>query len=70
MARTITLAAINANPKNRGAFGNKAGFTADAEFKYSKNFTIVKPKPSNAMAVRSHERIVRSRLRRVRIDEK
>lgn len=70
MARTITPAAMRANPKSLGASGSKAGFTPEAVLKYSKNFTIVKPKPSKAMAVRSHERSVRSRLSRVRIHEK
>jgi len=70
MARTITPAAMRANPKSLGACGSKAGFTPEAVLKYSKNFTIVKPKPSKAMAVRSHERSVRSRLSRVRIHEK
>src|SRR5262249_29914349 len=40
------------------------------EWKRSKNCTIVKPKPISATEVRTHDIIVRSRLKRVRIHEK
>src|SRR5262245_29303964 len=61
---------MSVSPRYRGACGRSAGATPSAEWSRSKNCTIVKPNPISATEVRTHDIIVRSRLRRVRIHAK
>ena len=50
--------------------GKYAGSTPGVCWMRAKNWTIVKPKPISAVAVRTHDIIVRSMLSRVRSQEK
>ena len=53
---------INASPRNFGAAGWRAVLTPGRSCMRAKNWTIVKPKPIRATAVRIHDIIVRSTL--------
>src|SRR6476660_1692698 len=61
---------ISASPRSRAASGKAAGRAPGICPRRSKNWTIAKPKPISATAVRIHDIIVRSMLRRVRIQPK
>src|SRR5215831_8027651 len=61
---------ISASPRYRGACGRTAARAPGVSSKCSRYWTIAKPKPISATAVRSHDIIVRSRLRRVRTQAK
>jgi len=50
--------------------GENAGATPGVSWMRAKNWTIVKPKPISAVAVRTHDIIVLSTLRRVRSQER
>src|SRR6185312_3602566 len=70
MSSARTPHEIRASPRFRGAFGYSAGRTPGICCKRSRNWTIAKPQPISATAVRIHDIIVRSMLRRVRIQLK
>src|SRR5580692_3080958 len=61
---------ISESPKYSGAVGREAGRAPGICCRWLKNWTIAKPKPISATAVRIHDIIVRSMLRRVRIQPK